>query len=125
MVGLEEGAAKARQIIAELQGEFEKAISQLEGELDVVMDSLQRYGCNIGELYTTIMDRAAGMVAAIEARRDVALAEVEAKSVGPIKRAEAKAEALQSKVMRAHLCVDFSMRAQQSSDVQASSRGVV
>ena len=97
----------------------------MEGELQAVMDGLQRYRGSVGELRAAITERAAGLVAAIEARRDAALAEVEAKSAGPIKRAEAEAEALQSKVLRARGCVDFSVRAQQSSDVQVSSPWVL
>ncbi len=125
MVLLKEGADKARQTIADVTGEFEKVASQMESELQAVMDGLQRYRDSVGALRAAIAERAAGLVAAIEARRDAALAEVEAKSAGPIKRAEAEAEALQSKVLRARGCVDFSVRAQQSSDVQVSSPWVL
>ncbi len=125
MVLLKEGADKARQTIADVTGEFEKVALQMEGELQAVMDGLQRYRGSIDALHTCIDERAACLVAAIEARRREAHAEVEAKSAGPIKRAEAEAEALQSKVLRARGCVDFSVRARQSLDVQVSSPWVL
>jgi multidrug resistance efflux pump len=107
MVGLQEGAANARHTLDDVKGKFEKVASQMEGELQAVMDGLQRYRGSVVELRATITERAAGLVAAIEARRDAALAEVEAKSAKSIKRAETEAEALQSKVLEEslHLCI--------------------